>query len=98
MFTAIDRSRSMVNVFNLGTDEFIEVDDSIAWITSRLAIDPVRTYTGGDGGWIGDSPFIFLDTTKIRSLGWKPKLSIREGIIRTLDYLRSNLWLLEARA
>lgn len=98
MFTAIDRSQSKVNVFNLGTDECIEVDESIGWITRHLAIDPVRTYTGGERGWIGDSPFIFLDTTKIRSLGWKPKLSIREGIIRTLDYLRSNLWLLEARA
>jgi len=28
-------------------------------------------------------------------LGWEPKLSIREGIIRTLDYLRENPWLLE---
>ena len=60
--------------------------------------DPALTYTGGERGWIGDSPFIFLDTAKMRSLGWKPKLSIREGIIRTLDYLQANPWLLEQRA
>ncbi len=57
----------------------------------------MRAYTGGERGWIGDSPFIFLDTARIRSLGWKPKLSIREGIIRTLDYLQANPWLLEER-
>ena len=34
----------------------------------------------------------------LRALGWAPKLTIREGIIRTLDYLRANSWLLDARA
>jgi len=54
----------------------------------------VERLTAAMRGWIGDSPFIFLDTSKIRSLGWTPKLSIRDGIIRTLDYLRANPWLL----
>ncbi len=77
---------------------YCEVNDSIGWITGHLGIDPVRIYTGGERGWIGDSPFIFLDTTKIRSLGWAPKLSIREGIIRTLDYLKATSWLMEERS
>ena len=98
MLATIERSEDKVNVFNLGTDEYCEVNDSIGWITGHLGIDPVRTYTGGERGWIGDSPFIFLDTAKIRSLGWKPKLSIRDGIIKTLDYLRANPWLLEQRS
>jgi len=84
-----------VNVFNLGTDEYCEVNDSIGWITEHLGLRPALVYTGGDRGWIGDNPFIFLDTAKIRSLGWKPKLSIREGIIATLDYLRANSWLMD---
>jgi UDP-glucose 4-epimerase len=100
MLTAIEKAQGKVNVnvFNLGTDEYCQVNDSIGWITSHLGIDPVRTYTGGERGWIGDSPFIFLDTTKIRSLGWKPKLSIREGIIKTLEYLRANDWLVDGHA
>jgi UDP-glucose 4-epimerase len=97
MLTAIEKAQDNVNVFNLGTDGYCEVNDSIGWITAHLGIDPVRTYTGGERGWIGDSPFIFLDTAKIRSLGWQPKLSIREGIIKTVDYLRANPWLLEVR-
>jgi UDP-glucose 4-epimerase len=95
MLLAIRKSNDKVNVFNLGTDEYCEVNESIGWITSHLGIDPARTYTGGERGWIGDSPFIFLDTTKIRSLGWTPKLSIREGIIKTLNYLVANPWLLD---
>jgi UDP-glucose 4-epimerase len=74
------------------------VNDSLGWITEALNIDPARHYTGGERGWIGDSPFIFLDTTKIRALGWRPTLTIREGILRTLDYLHANPWLLEQRA
>ena len=97
IFRAIEKSTDPVSVFNLGADEYCEVNDSIGWITGHLGIDPVRQYTGGDRGWIGDSPFIFLDTSRIRSLGWKPTLTIREGIIKTLDYLRTNTWLFEAR-
>jgi UDP-glucose 4-epimerase len=93
----VERSPERVNIYNLGTDEYCEVNDSIGWITAHLGIDPVRHYTGGERGWIGDNPFIFLDTAKVRALGWTPKLSIREGIIRTLDYLRANPWLFEAR-
>ena len=98
IFTAIDGAGEKVNIFNLGTDEYCQVNDSIGWITGHLQLDPVRQYTGGERGWIGDSPFIFLDTARIRSLGWTAKLSIRDGIIRTLDYLRSNSWLLDQRA
>jgi UDP-glucose 4-epimerase len=97
MFAVIDRAGERVNVFNLGTNEFCQVNDSIGWITSHLGITPVREYTGGDRGWIGDSPFIFLDTAKVRALGWEPKLSIREGIISTLEYLQANSWLLDQR-
>ena len=86
------------HVFNLGTEEYCEVNQSIGWITAHLGLAPALDYTGGDRGWIGDSPFIFLDTAKVRALGWAPRLTIKDGIIRTLEYLQSNPWLFEARA
>ena len=95
---AIQQAQEKVNIFNLGADEYCEVNDSIGWITSHLGLTPKLSYTGGKRGWIGDSPFIFLDCSKIRALGWQPKLSIRQGIVRTLDYLQNNHWVLEARA
>jgi len=87
--------RGKTRIFNLGTDEYCQVNDSIGWITAHLGISPKLHYTGGERGWVGDSPFIFLDTARVRSLGWRPKLTIRQGIIRTLEYLQANPWLLD---
>jgi UDP-glucose 4-epimerase len=97
MLTVIEQSKRPLTIANLGTEEFCQVDDSLDWICEHLGVYPRRSYTGGERGWIGDSPFIFLDTSLVRSLGWRPRLSIREGIIRTLDYLRANPWVLERR-
>ena len=95
MFMAIERAEDKVNIFNLGTDEYCEVNDSIGWISEHLGLDPELSYEGGERGWIGDSPFIFLDCSRIRVLGWHPKLTIQEGIIKTLEYLKENRWLLQ---
>ncbi len=92
IFTAINRVQDKVNIFNLGTEAYCEVNDSISWITEHLGLSPQIEYTGGDRGWIGDNPFIYLDTKRIRGLGWLPKLTIRDGIVRTLDWLRANEW------
>ena len=81
-----------------GTDEYCEVNDSIGWICEHLGVRPALEYTGGDRGWIGDNPFIFLDCAKVRALGWRPALSIREGVLRTLQYLQNSPELLEARS
>jgi UDP-glucose 4-epimerase len=97
MLTVVEHAADPVNVYNLGTDEHCTVDDSLGWICNHLGLSPRRRYTGGERGWIGDSPFIFLDTRKMRELGWRPKLAIREAIIRTLDYLQKHRWILKAR-
>jgi UDP-glucose 4-epimerase len=98
MLLVIDRCHEPVNVYNLGTEEYCCVDDSLGWICGHLGVHPQRYYSGGERGWIGDSPFIFLDTAKVRALGWKPKLTIREGVLQTLAYLQQNTWVLEKRA
>jgi len=69
----------------------------LSWICDELGINPRREYTGGERGWIGDNPFIFLDCRRIRALGWQPTLSIEQGVRKTLNYLRAAEWLLEAR-
>jgi len=84
-----------VEIYNLGTDEYISVDDSIAAICAELKVQPEREYSGGDRGWIGDNPFIFLDCARIRALGWQPRLTIRDGVRATVRYLLANRWLLE---
>jgi UDP-glucose 4-epimerase len=92
---ALDRATAAVNIFNLGTDEYCSVSDSVGWICAHLGLTPKLQYSGGDRGWVGDNPFIFLDCSRMRALGWKPKLTIREGIVRTLEYLQANRFLLQ---
>jgi len=90
-------ARHRTQVYNLGTPEFVQVNDSIRVICATLGLAPRLDYTGGNRGWIGDNPFIFLDTKKIQSTGWKPKLTIEQGVVRTLRWLEANRWVYEAR-
>lgn len=94
---SIEKAQDNINVINLGVDGFCEVNDSIGWICEELGVSPLIEYSGGDRGWVGDNPFIHLETKKIQALGWSPKLSIREGVLRTVRYLRANEWVFGAR-
>lgn len=98
MLTALEAAKDKVQIYNLGADEYCEVRDSIGWIVEHLGLSPRLVFSGGERGWIGDNPFIFLDTRKIRALGWKPRYSIKEGVLATLDFIHQNTWLVEARA
>ena len=89
ILTALDRAECKVNIFNLGTDEYCEVNDSIGWICDYLCVHPKLTYSGGERGWIGDSPFILLDCSRIRALGWRPRLTIQEAILATIKFVSS---------
>jgi UDP-glucose 4-epimerase len=93
MLTAVarhDADAGSTNVYNLGTDETIVVNDSLTVITRHLGVSPVIEHTGGLRGWPGDSPLIHLDCARIRALGWRPTLTIEEAIVRTLDWLEQN--------
>ncbi|MCX7970651.1 MAG: nucleoside-diphosphate sugar epimerase, partial [Negativicutes bacterium] len=82
------------NVFNIGTDEYCTVEQSARWICQQLGLTPQFNFSGGRQGWVGDNPFIWLDCRRIRSLGWRPQLTIRQAIERTVEYLTANRWLL----
>lgn len=91
--TKASRSR----IYNLGAPEYVRVNDSIHFICGALGLQPELRYAGGDRGWIGDNPFIFLDTTRIQATGWKPRLTIEQGIVRTLKWLQQNEWVYASR-
>jgi UDP-glucose 4-epimerase len=87
---AIEKAKGKVNIFNLGTDEYCEVNDSIAWICEHLGVQPKLTYSGGERGWVGDSPFILLDCSRIRALGWRPRLTIKEAVLATIKFVSAD--------
>jgi UDP-glucose 4-epimerase len=92
MLTAVERHREEPGTFiyNLGTDETVLIRDSAHTVAAHLGLEPEFEYAGGRGGWLGDSPLIYLDTARIVSLGWAPKLTIREGVLRTLEWLDAS--------
>lgn len=98
IFLALKNIREPKNVLNLGHEDFMNVIRLASIVVEEMGLKDVEfRYTGGSRGWIGDSPFVHLDITKIRSAGFEPQVSIEEGIRRTARYLLKNDWLLESR-
>lgn len=96
IWTGLNKSNDKINIFNLGTDEDIMVKDIADIIVDYLGLKGKVEYKFGKNsrGWIGDSPHIRLDISKLQKFGWNPKLSIKEAIIRTVDYLKKNEWVI----
>jgi UDP-glucose 4-epimerase len=91
------KAKHRSEVYNLGAADYCTVRDSISWICGRLGLDPKLEFTGGEKGWVGDNPFIFLETKKVRETGWQNELTIQAAVLNTLDWLRANDWVLEKR-
>jgi len=87
---AVEKADAKVNIFNLGADEYCEVNDSIGWICDYLGLHPKLTYSGGERGWVGDSPFILLDCSRIRSLGWRQRLTIKQAVLATIKFVSAD--------
>ena len=85
-----------IEVLNLGRDEYCTVNDSVAWIAERMGVEPDLTYSGGDRGWVGDNPFILLDTARMKSFGWEPAHGIRASVESTVDWLLAHPEMLDA--
>src|SRR5207245_2266593 len=76
IFYVLEHSNEPKNVFNLGHDAFLNVLDLADIVVDQLNLKRVRyVTTGGERGWLGDSPFVHLDTTKLKALGWRPHVS-----------------------
>ena len=95
---AIKMADKKTNIFNLGNKEWINVTDLADILCMELELKNVRyVYSGGRRGWLGDTPFVHLDISRISSLGWEPAFTVKETILETVKYLRQNEAILYAR-
>ncbi|MEM3370819.1 MAG: NAD-dependent epimerase/dehydratase family protein [Candidatus Woesearchaeota archaeon] len=91
IFKGIESFKEKVNILNVGHEEYLTVNKVADIVISEMGLKKVkRRYTGGKRGWPGDSPFVHLDISKLRKAGWKPEVSIEEGIRRTVRYLTEH--------
>jgi UDP-glucose 4-epimerase len=99
IFHAIGYAKERKNIFNLGHDEFMNVLQLADIVVEELGLKGIRyRTTGGERGWLGDSPFVHLDTTRLKALGWYPQISIEQGVRNTVRYLQAQPHLLAIRA
>ena len=97
MYIAMKYYKNKINIINLGTNKYSTVKDSIKIICKIMNLKPKIKYKGGKRGWVGDNPFIYLDTKKISATGWKPKYTIHNSIEITSNYLLKNEWLFKKK-
>lgn len=87
------QAESGFNVWNVATEDAVTVTEIAEMSAECLGIDPLPQfeYTGGDRGWKGDVPVVRLDASRIRKLGWTPRLSCREALRRSLKEMAREL-------
>ena len=61
-------------MFNLGHFQTMNVKDLADIVCEELNLNNVKyEFTGGERGWLGDSPLVHLDTKKANEYGWHSK-------------------------
>ena len=79
IFSAISKIEKKVEVFNLGSDDSVEIMDIAKIVCKNAGLENINiNVTGGvdDGrGWKGDIKIAHLDIKKLKKIGWVPKLS-----------------------
>ena len=86
----LERATDAVNILNIGHQDWLSVRESVSIVCRALDVSPQLSFSGGDRGWVGDSPKILLDTTRLRALGWAPSVALPDAIVETLQFLEAN--------
>ena len=91
IFKIIETSKDQFNVYNIGHDEVLQVKDIVDTIIKEAGYKDVKlNWLGKGSNWKGDNEFVHLKTDKLKALGWKPSMTIKEGIAKTIKYLQEN--------
>jgi UDP-glucose 4-epimerase len=84
MLLGLEKSTEQVEIYNVGSEDQIDVKTIAKIAAEKMGLQDIKfKFTGGvDGGrgWKGDVKNMLLDVSKIKSLGWKPKLNSKQAI------------------
>ncbi|KXA89800.1 UDP-glucose 4-epimerase [candidate division MSBL1 archaeon SCGC-AAA259B11] len=84
-------SASEFNVFNIGTEDQVNVTRIAEIVSGEMGLNPEFKYTGGERGWKGDVPVMLLSSEKLRELGWSPELGSEESVRKTTQNLLKEI-------
>lgn len=94
MLFGMKKSKDMVEVFNIGSLDWVEVKTIADIVSEEMELHPTYEFTGGiDGGrgWKGDVKMMKLSIEKLMNLGWKPHYGSVEALRKTAKWLLSGL-------
>jgi len=91
---AYQKSRSRFEIYNVASEDWITIKDVADIVVKTLNLRNVKYIlkpVAHGVGWLGDVKKIALDISKLKSLGWKPKLSSREAVAKTVKDLSKEI-------
>ncbi len=81
MLYVAGRAKEPVNTFNIGSDDWIDVETIARIVENEMGLTRVKhRFTGGERGWVGDVPRMQLSIARLKKLGWKPGHGSRESV------------------
>ncbi|MBI3319356.1 MAG: SDR family NAD(P)-dependent oxidoreductase [Candidatus Omnitrophica bacterium] len=93
MLFAVTHAEEPVNVLNLSTDDAVVVRRMAEMVVHHLGLAQVAfQFTGTPYGWKGDVPRVGLDTTKMKTLGWAPRLNSEQAVASAIEALTPCRW------
>lgn len=85
------KAEERVNIFNVATDDYIEVAEIAGLVIEEMGLKGVVCrYSGGDRGWKGDVPVVRFNLSKIHRLGWQAKYTSREAMRKAVRDMLSG--------
>jgi len=78
------KSKNKINIFNIASNSYIDVNSIADIITKEMEIKPKRSWSGGKIGWKGDVAKVRINNGNITKIGWKPKYNSKEAVQKTV--------------
>jgi UDP-glucose 4-epimerase len=91
MLFVYKKSTDRINVFNVATDDYIDVNTIAEVVIEEMDLEDVTLrYAGGDRGWKGDVPVVRFNLDKIHRLGWQAKFNSKEALRKSIREMLGN--------
>ena len=88
MLSIYEKSVSKENIYNLATNDQMQVSDIARAVIDRFATGAKIKYTGGKQGWPGDVPDAFLSNKRMIEIGVRLKhQTSREAVLNMVNML-----------
>ncbi len=85
---AAEKAKKKFEPFNVSSGESVVVKKIARWVADAMDLKNVKfTFTGGKRGWMGDVVRMRADVSKLKKLGWRDKISMKEGVARYVRWL-----------